>query len=139
MVKYTGIFSKLRHLLSKECRMTPYNSFVFSRLNYAVENYANTNMKFLFRLKTSQNKVSRILRKSHKGHRELKLADMQTYNLLTIMHKFMHTPNEFPAALKDLFIQHSEIHGYSTRNKQAKICMLHMLILRCMITRNYPI
>ena len=47
----------------------------------------------------------------------LKLADMQKYNLLTIMHKFMHTPYEFPTALKDLFIQHSEIHGYNTRNK----------------------
>ena len=33
------------------------------------------------------------------------------------MHKFIHTPNEFPTALKDLFIQHSEIHGYNTRNK----------------------
>ena len=29
----------------------------------------------------------------------------------------MHTPNEFPTALKDLFIQHFEIHGYNTRNK----------------------
>ena len=29
----------------------------------------------------------------------------------------MHTPNEFPTALKNLFIQRSEIHGYNTRNK----------------------
>ena len=29
----------------------------------------------------------------------------------------MHTPNEFPAAWIDLFIQHSEIPGYNTRNK----------------------
>ena len=49
--------------------------------------------------------------------RVLKLADTQKYNLLTIMHKFMHASNEFPTALKDLFIQHSEIHGYITRNK----------------------
>ena len=33
------------------------------------------------------------------------------------MHKFMHTPNEFLTALKYLFIQHSEIHGYNTTNK----------------------
>ena len=29
VIKYTGIFSKLRHLLPKECRMIVYNSFVF--------------------------------------------------------------------------------------------------------------
>ena len=49
----------------------------------------------------------------------------------------MHTPNEFPTALKDLFIQHSEIHGYNTRNTYD--CMLHMSVLRYMVTKNYPI
>ena len=105
---------------------TPYNSLAFSRLNYGVEIYANTNMKFLSRLETSLNKVFRILQFKHRNSPAddlyvtfgvLKLADMQKYNLLTIMHKFMHTPNEFPTALKDLFIQHSKIHGYNTRNK----------------------
>ena len=47
----------------------------------------------------------------------LKLEGTQKYNLLTIMQKFMHTPNEVATTLKDLFIQHSEIHGYNTRNK----------------------
>ena len=46
-----------------------------------------------------------------------KLADLQKYKLLIIMHKFMHTSNVFLAALKDLFIQHSEIHRYNTRIK----------------------
>ena len=102
VVKYTGIFSKLRDLLPKACRMTLYNSFVFSRLNYGVEVYAKTNMKFLSRLKTSQNKVLRILQFKHRKSLVddlyvtsgvLKLADMQKYNLLTIMYKFMHIPN----------------------------------------------
>ena len=107
--------------------MTLYDSFVFSRLNYGVEIYANTNMKFLSWLETSRNKVSRILqfkyRKSpvdddlYVTFGVLKLADMQKYNLLTIMHKFMHSTSEFPVALNDLFIQHFEIHGYNTRNK----------------------
>ena len=126
VVKYTGIFIKLRHLVLKEGRMTLYNSFVFSRLNYGVEAYANTNMKFMSQPKTSRNKVLRIIQFKHRKSpvddlymtfRVLKLADMQKYNLPTIMHKFLHTPDEFPAALKYLFIQHSEIHGYITRNK----------------------
>ena len=146
MIKYTGIFSKLRHLLRKEWRMTLYNSFVFSRLKYGMEVYAKTNMKFLFQLKMSQNKVLRILQFKHRKSPVndlyvtfgvLKLADMQKYNLLAIMHKFMHTPNEFHTALKDLFIQHSEIHGYNTRNKYD----LHATHVntKIYVTRNYPI
>ena len=42
IVKYTGIFSKERHLIPEECRLTLRNSFVFSRLNYGIEVYANT-------------------------------------------------------------------------------------------------
>ena len=61
MLKYVGIFSKMRHLLPEECRNTLYNSFVFSRLNYGIEMYVNTEKKFLTPLKTSQNKLLRIL------------------------------------------------------------------------------
>ena len=60
VAKYTGNFSKLRPLLPKECRI------VFPRLNYGVEVYANTNMKFPSRLNTSQNKVFRILQFKHR-------------------------------------------------------------------------
>ena len=45
--------------------MILYNSFVFSRLNYGVEFYTNTNMKFLSQLKMSRNKVLRILQFKH--------------------------------------------------------------------------
>ena len=126
--------------------MILYNSFVFSRLNYGVEVYANTNMKFLSQLKMSQNKVLRILQFKHikspvndlyVTSGVIKLADEQKYNLMTIMHKFFHTPNEFPTALKNLFIRHFEIHGDNTRNKYD----LHATLsaLRYMVTRNYPI
>ena len=41
IIKYAGIFSKMRHSLPEECRNTLYNSFVFSRLNYGIEVYVN--------------------------------------------------------------------------------------------------
>ena len=103
-------------------------------------------MIFVSWLKTSQNKELRILQFKHRKSPVddlyvtsgvLKLADMQKYNLLTIMHKFMYTPDEFPAELKDLLIQHSEF--MATIQEINMICMLHMSILRYMVTRNYPI
>ena len=46
IIKCERIFSKIRHLLPEECRNTLYNSFVFSRLNYGIEVYVNTERNF---------------------------------------------------------------------------------------------
>ena len=89
IIKYAGIFSKIRHLLPEEFRNTLYNSFVLSRLNYGIEIYVNTEKKFLTPLKTSQNKLLRILQLKHrkspvndlyKSFGFLKLTDMHKYN-----------------------------------------------------------
>ena len=126
IVKYTGIFSKVRHLIPEECRLTLYNSFVFSRLNYGIEVYANTEAKFLRRIKTSQNKILRILQFRHQrsptndlytNFNILKLEEMHKMKLLSVIFKLVHTPDEFPEALKALFTQHFQVHGYNTRNK----------------------
>ena len=61
MVKYTGIFSKVRHYLPITCRKIVYNAFIFSRLNYGSEIYINTTKKYINPLIATQNKLLRIL------------------------------------------------------------------------------
>ena len=46
-VKYTGIFSKVRHYLPITCRKTVCNVFIFSRLNSGSEIYINTTKKYI--------------------------------------------------------------------------------------------
>ena len=41
ITKYCSIFRKVRHFLSKTCRLQLYNAFIFSRLNYRIEIYLN--------------------------------------------------------------------------------------------------
>ena len=112
IAKYTGIFSKVRHLIPEECRLTLYNSFIFSRLNYGIEIFANTEANFLKRIKTSQNKILRILQFKHQNSptndlytnfKILKLKEMQEMKLLSVIFKLVHTPDEFTEALKALF------------------------------------
>ena len=43
LVKYTGLFSKVRHFLPVTCRKIIYNAFISSRLNYGFEIYEETN------------------------------------------------------------------------------------------------
>ena len=123
---YAGIFGKMRHLFPEECHNTLYNSFVFSRLNYGIEIYVNTEKKCFTPLNTSQNKLLCILQSKHrkslvndlyKSFGVLKLTDMPKYNLIILMHKLMHHPNKIPGAIKELFTQQSQIHSYNTRNK----------------------
>ena len=61
LIKYTGIFSKIRHCFPVSCRHTVYNAFISSMLNYGSEIYTNTTKKFIRPLIVTQNKILRIL------------------------------------------------------------------------------
>ena len=70
LVKVAGIFSKMRYILPSECRIILYNAFVFSRLNYGIELYANLNSSsHLHSLMVTQNKILKILQfKKHRSN-----------------------------------------------------------------------
>ena len=85
-----------------------------------------TQAKFLKRIKTFQNKILRILRfrqqrsptnDFYTNFKILKLEEMHKIKLLFVIFKLVHTPDELPEALKALFTQHFQVHGYNTRNK----------------------
>ena len=61
LIKYTGIFNKVRYCLPMECRRTVYNAFIFFTLNYGSEIYVNTKKKYIQPLMVTQNKLLRIL------------------------------------------------------------------------------
>ena len=62
LIKYTGIFSKVRYYLQSTSRKTVYDAFIFSRLNYGSEIYINTINIYNQPLVVIQNKLLRILR-----------------------------------------------------------------------------
>ena len=127
MVKYTGIFSKVRHYLPITYRKTVYNAFIFSRLNYGSEIYINTTKKYINPLIVTQNKLLRILqfknirtplKDLYREFNTLKLKDLHHYNLCCIVHKFIHTPDLLPEAINELFCRNAQIHNYNTRQRK---------------------
>ena len=125
LVKYTGIFSKIRHCLPVSCRHTVYNAFISSRLNYGTEIYTNTT-KVIQPLIVTQNKILRILQfkniktPTNNLYREfgvLKLTDMHDFNICCIVQKFMYLRHLIPEALNDLFCRNEQIHHHNTSNK----------------------
>ena len=47
LVKYTGMFSKIRHFLPVSCRKIVYNAFISSGLNYGSEIYVRTSKRHI--------------------------------------------------------------------------------------------
>ena len=69
LVKYAGIFGKIRHFLPVSCRNIVYNAFIASRLNYGSEIYVRTSKRHIQPSAVTQNKLLRILQfKAKKTH-----------------------------------------------------------------------
>ena len=127
LIKYTGIFKKIRHCLPVSCRHIVYNAFMSSRLNYGSEIYLNTTKKFIRPLIVTQNKILRILHfrniktPINNLYREfgvLKLTDMHDFNICCIVHKFMYLRHLLPEAINYIFCRNEQIQHYNTRNKK---------------------
>ena len=127
LIKYTGIFSKVRYCLPSTCRKTVYSAFIFSRLNCGSEIYINTTKKYIQPLVVAQNKLLRILqfkqittplRNIYREFNTLKLKDLHYYNICCIAHKVIHSPTLQPEAINDIFCQNNQIHDHDTRYKK---------------------
>lgn len=126
ITKYIGIFGKVRHLVPKDCLIALYYAFTYSRINYGIEIYANTTAKIIKPLQITQNRILRklqskpFLSKVNDLYTEfsvLKLNDIHRFKLCCIVHQYIYDKGKIPESMKDIFIQHHEIHDYNTRNR----------------------
>src|SRR4051812_41056348 len=65
LLKFCGIFYKIRDLLRFPCLKMLHISFVYSHLIYGIEIYANTYTTYLQKLCILNNKIIRILFSNH--------------------------------------------------------------------------
>ena len=126
ITKYIGIFGKVRHLVPKECLISLYYAFIYSRINYGIEMYSQTTAKTIRPLQITQNIVLRKLQfKSYtsnvndlyKGFSVLKLKDVSRFKLCCFVQRYVHDPDKLPSSVKDIFTQHCQIHSHETRNR----------------------
>ena len=92
LVKYTGIFSKIRYCLPLTCRHAVYNAFI----------------------KNIRTPINSLYRESG----VLKLRDLHDFNICCTVHKFIHFPHLLPDAVNTIFFRNEQIHHYDTRNKK---------------------
>ena len=126
LVKYTGIFNKIRHFLPVSCQKITYNAFISSRRNYGSEIYVRTSKRHIQPLAVTQNKLSRILQFKarttplkclYKAFDVLKLKDLHYLNICCIVHKFIRSPCLLPEAINDILRENKQVHQYDTSPK----------------------
>jgi hypothetical protein len=111
-----------------------YFTFVYSRILYGIEVYANTCGSYLDKLIKLNNKLLRILQNKtlstpvfelYLEYNTLPIPLLHIQQLLLIVHKFVHHPDTLPAVFlkNNYFIPNSQVHNYSTRDNKN----LHLL------------
>jgi len=125
VIKYTGIFYKIRQKLPDKCLKNLYYATVYPHILYGIEIYANTNKTFLNELMILNNKLLRTIQKKDMKTNVLELYEeyhtlpidlLHRYKVMLFMHKFLNNKQSLPNGFTNYFILNKSIHGHSTRS-----------------------
>ena len=126
LVKFFGIFKKLRDSISRKLAIKLYYSFLYSRINYGIQVYGTCSATLLKKVQTISNKLLKYLLKMHyrtptvELHKELKILlvkDIREVNTLSFVRNCLF--NKCPAIFKNYY--EFQQHSYHVRAKKLKI------------------
>ena len=80
----------------------------------------NMSLEFLYNHIIYINTSIEIL---YKNYNTLQIPQLRDFNIICLIHKFVHSCHELPEIYRDYFIYNSEIHSHKTRKSSA----LHLI------------
>lgn len=125
IIKFAGIFYKLRCVLSLNVLRKLYFAFVYPHLLYGVEVYANTCKSYLLKLQTLNNKILRILlnknfdspsKQLYVIMESLPIPQLHDMQMLCLTYKGMYCKELIPSLFHQYFTRTDCIHSHLTRN-----------------------
>ena len=124
LLRFVGIFYKIRNKLPSMILKSIYFAFVHPHLLYGIELYANTSSSHLSNLETLNNKLLRILQNKpynspskelYVEYNTLSIPDMHTQQILMLVHKFIYHKHCLPIVFSNYFELNIDVHKYDTR------------------------
>jgi len=125
LIKYCGIFYKIRDFLPNRCLHTLYYSFIHSNLQYGVELYANASYNKLDKLCKLNNKLIRILfnkpcrtrvSELYCSVKSMPIPMLQDFKLLLFVFKCLRNPSLLPDIFISNFYFSHQCHPYPLKN-----------------------
>jgi hypothetical protein len=124
LLKFTGIFYKMRSILPFASCKQLYFALVHPHIVYGVELYANTNDSYIDPLVKMNNKILRILQNKkmktpvidlYKSFNTLPVQRLHELYVAKIIQRFVHNCNILPVVYKNYFCTNSLVHTHDTR------------------------
>jgi hypothetical protein len=124
LLRFTGIFYKLRNILPGKALRQLYYAFVHPHIIYGIEIYGNASQSVLERLCILNNKLLRILLNRnirtpvtdlYSCYCTLPIDKLFQLQLLLFVHKFIYLKNCLPIIFHNYYSFNSNIHGHCTR------------------------
>jgi hypothetical protein len=140
LVKYVGIFLKLRNRLPDWCLRTLYYAYVQPHILNGVEIYGNTRASYLEKLQKVNNKILRILQ--HKeartnlidlyySYETLPIDQLHLYQTMSLVYRSVYNREKLPKVYAQYFTINSSVHSHNTRSNN----MLHLMPIRSQMHR----
>ena len=125
IVRFAGIFYKLRTVIPSKSLKQIYFALVHSHLVYAIEVYANTPASYIDPLIKINNKLLRIIQTKplttpvktlYAAYSTLPVPELHVLYLMCLVHKFINNRSDLPAVFRNYFTLNRAVHAYTTRN-----------------------
>ena len=125
IIKYVGIFYKIRHKLPYQYLKGLYFATVYPHILYGVEIYANTHKSDLSDLIILNNKLLRIIQKKdlkanvaelYNEYSTLPIDLLHKFKVLKLVHLFTYSRECLPVAFRNYFTLNSSENQHNTGN-----------------------
>ena len=124
LLKFIGIFHKLRCYVSGYVLRLLYFAFVHSQLLYGIEIYGNTRHTQLNKLCVLNNKILRIIQNKplrtpviqlYQSYNTLPIPKLHNFHLLCLVFKYFNCNKKLPIIFSNFFTPNSKLHTHGTR------------------------
>jgi hypothetical protein len=125
LIKFIGIFYKLRNKMPNNCLKNLYFALVYPHLLFGIELYMNTFKSYFERLSVLNNKFLRILQREkietpvkslYANYNILPINLLFRSQLLLLVYKFMFHKELIPRAFHMYFVTNQQVHSHYTRS-----------------------
>jgi hypothetical protein len=124
LLKFTGMFYKLRNVLPSKCLQKLYYAFVHPHILFGLEVYGNASVSSLNKLCILNNKLLRILLNKNRStpiiemyeaYRTLPIPKLFELKLLIFVHKCVYHKDVLPVIFQTYYSDNTSIHSHNTR------------------------
>jgi hypothetical protein len=124
LLKYVGIFYKLRSYLPLRTLKQLYYAFVHSNLIYCIEIYGNAPMSYLDPIKKLTNRILRILQNKplsypvkllYSNFNTLPFSSLHKLYVAKFVHQCKFSNCNLPGIFKNYYFRNSFVHNHNTR------------------------